>query len=163
MICERLKILLKELDISQRQFALKIGLDAGYFSRIINGKANPPERILLLISNIFNVNKRWLENGEGEIFSTQAVSLAKKQVLEAINTLNDEQVKAVLAFINSLDEVKKSFGTVDEDKTVVDEEPEEDTETLEESYIEKLSKTASNTKMSIVLNSLGEIKRTNDL
>jgi len=155
MICERLKILLKELNISQRQFALKIGLDAGYFSRIINGKANPPERILLLISNIFNVNKRWLENGEGEIFSTQGVSLAKKQVLEAINTLNDEQVKAVLAFINSLDEVKKSFGTVDED--------EEDTETLEESYTEKLSKTASNTKMLTVLNSSREIKKTNDL
>ncbi len=72
--------------------------------------------------------------------------------------LNDEQVKAVLAFINSLDEVKKSFGTVDED-----EEPEEDTKTLEERYIEKRSKTASNTKMSIVLNSSGEIKRTNDL
>ncbi len=101
MIYERLKILLKELGISQRQFAMKINLDAGYFSRIMQGKVNPPSRILLLIENIFNVNKNWLENGEGEIFSTQG-SLAKRQVLESIDTLSDEQVNAVSSFIKYL-------------------------------------------------------------
>ena len=55
MICDRLKILLGELNISQRQFAMKINLDAGYFSRIMQGKVNPPDRILLLIENVFNV------------------------------------------------------------------------------------------------------------
>lgn len=102
MINERLKILLKELDISQRQFAMKINLDTGYFSRIIQGKVNPPLRILLLIENVFHVNKNWLENGEGEIFSNQGISLAKKQVLESIDTLNDEQVHAVSCFIKYL-------------------------------------------------------------
>lgn len=104
MICERLKILLEELNISQRQFAMKINLDAGYFSRIMQGKVNPPDRILLLIENIFNVNKDWLENGQGEIFSNQGISLAKKQILESIETLNDEQVSAVSSFIKYLTE-----------------------------------------------------------
>ena len=104
MICDRLKILLNELNISQRQFALKINLDAGYFSRIMQGKVNPPDRILLLIENVFNVNKDWLEYGQGEIFSNQGMSLAKKQVLESIDTLNDEQVNAVSSFIKYLTE-----------------------------------------------------------
>lgn len=104
MINDRLKVLLKELDISQRQFALKINLDAGYFSRIIRGKVNPPDRILLLIENVFNVNKRWLEEGEGEIFTTQGMSLAKKQVLESIDSLSEEQVNAVSSFIKYLTE-----------------------------------------------------------
>lgn len=108
MICERLKILLKELDISQRQFAMKINLDAGYLSRIIQGKVNPPDRILLLIENVFHVNKDWLENGVGEIFSNQGISLAKKQVLESIDTLNDEQVHAVSSFIKYLTENKQN-------------------------------------------------------
>ena len=47
---------------------MKINLDPGYFSRIIRGKARPPERILLLIENVFHVSKKWLETGEGEIF-----------------------------------------------------------------------------------------------
>lgn len=104
MICNRLKILLNELGLSQRQFAMKINLDAGYFSRIMQGKAEPPKRILLLIENVFHVNKNWLEYGEGNIFSSQGVSLAKQQVLESIDTLNDEQVYAVSAFIKYLTE-----------------------------------------------------------
>ncbi len=104
MICDRLKILLKELNISQRQFAMKINLDAGYFSRIIQGKVTPPDRILLLIENVFHVNKDWLENGTGEIFFNQGISLTKKQVLESIDTLTDEQVYAVSAFIKYLTE-----------------------------------------------------------
>jgi transcriptional regulator with XRE-family HTH domain len=104
MIHERLKILLKELGISQRQFALAINLDPGYFSRIIQGKVTPPDRILLLIENVYNINKDWLEQGTGEIFSNQGVSLAKKQVLESIDSLNDEQVNAVSSFIKYLTE-----------------------------------------------------------
>lgn len=107
MISERLKILLSELDISQRQFAKRIDLDPGYFSRIVQGKVNPPDRILLLIENVFHVNKNWLENGEGEIFSTQGISLAKKQILEMIDTLNEEQVNAVSSFLKYLTENSK--------------------------------------------------------
>ena len=106
MICDRLKILIKELGISQRQFAMKINLDAGYLSRIIQGKVNPPDRILLLIENVFHVNKEWLENGTGEIFYNCSISLAKKQVLESIDSLNDEQVHAVSSFIKYLTEYK---------------------------------------------------------
>lgn len=106
MIHDRLKILLNELNISQRQFATKINLDPGYFSKIMRGKVNPPDRILLLIENVFNVNKVWLENGQGEIFSNQGVSLAKKQVLDSIDTLTDEQLDAVSAFIKYLTENK---------------------------------------------------------
>lgn len=109
MICDRLKILLNELDISQRQFAMKINLDAGYFSRIIQGKVTPPDRILLLIENVFNVDKKWLEDGEGEIFSTNGMSSAKKQVLEYIDSLNDEQVNAVSSFIKYLTQSKDEW------------------------------------------------------
>lgn len=107
MICDRLKILLNELNISQRQFAMKINLDAGYFSKIMRGKVNPPDRILLLIEKVFHVNKDWLENGRGEIFSNQGISLAKKQVLESIDILSDEQVNAVSSFIKYLTEDSK--------------------------------------------------------
>lgn len=107
MICDRLKILLDELNLSQRQFAKKINLDPGYFSRIMRGKVQPPGRILLLIETVFSVNKNWLEKGEGEIFSAQDISLAKRNVLELIDSLNDEQVNAVSSFMKYLMESKK--------------------------------------------------------
>ena len=104
MINDRLKILLSELRLSQRQFALKINLDPGYFSRIIQGKVTPPDRILLLIENVFHVNPQWLESGEGPVFVSQGRSRAKQQVLETLDLLSDEQVKAVSSFIRSLTE-----------------------------------------------------------
>lgn len=104
MLNERLKLLLKDLHMSQRQFAMKINLDAGYFSRIIQGKVNPPDRILLLIENVFHINPKWLEEGIGEMYSEQGISLARKQVLESIEFLNDEQIKAVSSFIRYLTE-----------------------------------------------------------
>lgn len=102
MINDRLKILLKELNLSQRQFAMRINLDPGYFSRIVQGKVNPPRRILLLIESIFNVRRDWLENGTGEMFSSRDLSHTKAQVLKSIETLSDEQVQAVSAFIKYL-------------------------------------------------------------
>lgn len=108
MIHERLKILLDELHLSQRQFAMKINLDPGYFSRIIRGKARPPERILLLIENVFHVSKKWLETGEGEIFLNSGMSLAKRQILETVEAMDDQQVLAVASFIKYLTEAKKN-------------------------------------------------------
>ena len=135
MICDRLKILLKTLNISQRQFAIKINLDAGYFFFIMQGKVIPPDRILLLIENVFNVNKNWLENGEGEMFSTQGLSLAKKQVLESIEALTDEQVNAVSSFIKYLTDNKET-----EKPT-----PQMTVEEAEAEYIKSRSKFAQNT------------------
>lgn len=108
MINERLKILLKRLGLSQRQFALRINLDPGYLSRILQGKVIPSTRILLLISSVFQVNRRWLETGEGEIFSTSDVSALKQQLLSTIDTLDDEQVKATLSFVKYLQEFDRS-------------------------------------------------------
>lgn len=104
---ERLRYLLKELNITQRQFAQKINLDPGYFSKILSGKVSPPPRILLLIENVFKINPNWLHTGEGEIFQTPIDSIAKRQVLESIDELNDEQIQAVFSFIQYLNNKKE--------------------------------------------------------
>lgn len=101
MIHERLRILLKALNMSQNEFAKRINLNTGYVSRIIRGINIPPRRILLLIETVFGVNKEWLENGEGEIFATQC-SPTRRELLPLIESLNEEQVKAVTAFVKYL-------------------------------------------------------------
>ena len=108
MIHERLAALLKELQMSQRKFASIIGINPSYMSRMVQGKSVPPDRILLLIERVFNVNKEWLERGEGEMFEAQSRSLARRQLLELIPTLNEAQVTATRAFLRYLQEEGKS-------------------------------------------------------
>lgn len=102
MIATQLKELINQLGLSQRQFALKIDLDPGYLSRILQGKATPPARILILIENVFNVNRKWLEFGTGETFTNQGVPFVKKQVLAIIDTLDERQLEALKAFLTYL-------------------------------------------------------------
>lgn len=102
MLYQRLKYLLKELNLSQRQFALKLGLDPGYFSRIVQGKVTPPDRILLLIEGVFHVNGTWLRTGNGDPFTDKDVSPIKQEMLDMIDKLDDNEVKAVLSFLHYL-------------------------------------------------------------
>lgn len=103
MFCERLQLLLNKLGLSQRQFAEGIRLDPGHFSRIIQGKAAPSRRILLLIERVYHVNTTWLETGEGQIFhSNDEPNWEKADVLHIIDTLDDRQIHSVLVFLKYL-------------------------------------------------------------
>ena len=101
-IHENLQKLLQELNISQRQFALALHLDPGYFSRIIQGKTPLIARLQLLIENTYNVNGDWLRTGEGSMFKTQSNSAIRQKVLVEIDRLSDEQLNLLDAFIQYL-------------------------------------------------------------
>lgn len=101
-IHENLQKLLQELNISQRQFALALHLDPGYFSRIIQGKTLFIPRLQLLIENTYNVNGEWLRTGEGEMFKSQNRSAIKEKVLSEVEKLSDDQLALPDAFIQYL-------------------------------------------------------------
>ena len=104
MIANNLKKVINELGISQRQFAMRIGTDPGYVSKILNDKVEVNERMLLLIENVFNVNRRFLEFGEGEMFKTAPVPSTKDKILGIIDTLDEQQINSVAAFLKFLKE-----------------------------------------------------------
>jgi len=66
---ERLKILRKELKLSQTEFGSRIGLTTSAISDIEREKVkNITEGNIKLICREFNVNEEWLRHGTGEIF-----------------------------------------------------------------------------------------------
>lgn len=101
-IHENLQKLLKELNISQRQFAMALHLDPGYFSRIIQGKTALIPRLQLLIENTYNVNGEWLRTGKGNMFKSDNNSAVKAKILAEIDKLSEEQLDLLEAFIQYL-------------------------------------------------------------
>ena len=65
---ERIKLLRKELNLSQELFGKKIGITKSSVSLLESGKNSPSEQTVKLICREFNVNKEWLETGKGEMF-----------------------------------------------------------------------------------------------
>ena len=87
-ISERVKIVRKILNISQRDFARRIYISQALLGAIELGGRNVRERTIQLISTEFNVNKEWLLTGNGEMFFAQPVDLQKEKLLDIFQQLD---------------------------------------------------------------------------
>jgi len=66
----RLKSLRKALNMTQADFAKRIGLGQSSLAMLEQGKRNLNEKHLKLICSAFGVRERWLRTGEGEMFAS---------------------------------------------------------------------------------------------
>lgn len=66
---ERIKKLRKALDLTQQEFASKIGVKRNTVATYEMGRSVPSDSALSLICKTFNVNEQWLRTGEGEMFN----------------------------------------------------------------------------------------------
>jgi len=107
-LSERLKIILSENGLSQREFALTLGVTENYISLLINGKKEKiSETLALLIQEKYGYNAEWVMTGQGEKMKSQKDNFLKQKTIALLKTLSEEEIQAVFAFLNSLDEVKK--------------------------------------------------------
>lgn len=65
---ERLKKLRKALDLTQQEFADRIGISRGNIATYETRDGNPGNSVINLICREFNVNDEWLRTGKGEMF-----------------------------------------------------------------------------------------------
>ncbi len=65
---DRIKSLRKSLDMTQQEFADKIGLKRNSVASYEIGKNYPMDTVIKSICREFNVNEEWLRTGEGEMF-----------------------------------------------------------------------------------------------
>lgn len=65
---DRLKELRKALDLSQQEFADKIGIKRGTIANYEVGRNEPIDAVVSLICEKFNVSENWLRTGNGEMF-----------------------------------------------------------------------------------------------
>lgn len=70
---KRLKELRILLKMTQKEFGEKLGVTTSAISYLESGKNNLTERMIFVICLTFDVNKKWLETGEGEIFITHTL------------------------------------------------------------------------------------------
>jgi phage repressor protein C with HTH and peptisase S24 domain len=75
--------------MTQEEFASKIGFGQSHYSAIEKGKKQPTERFLKLIEQTFNVNPKWLREGEGEMF------LEERKPPEAKPLLQDKELQLI--------------------------------------------------------------------
>ena len=65
-LISRIRELIKEMNISQNEFAARIKIDRSNFSKHINGKLPISDSLLNKIVVSLGISKEWLNSGEGE-------------------------------------------------------------------------------------------------
>lgn len=114
--CDRIRQILKENNLKQKQFASAIGVTESYISKLLKKPdIRLSQSLAVLIEEKYGYNAEWILNGTEpklrQISKNTSLSEAHQKALAQLEKMNDEQVKAVLAFINSLDELEKSLNT----------------------------------------------------
>lgn len=71
MMNERIKKLRKALDLTQQQFADKIGVKQNTIAKYETNRGNPTTSVIALICREFNVSEEWLRSGVGEMFKAE--------------------------------------------------------------------------------------------
>lgn len=104
----RIRALRKSLHLSQEAFGEKLGITGGGISKLEKGDRNMTEPMIKAICREFNVNRYWLETGEGEIFKNNDSSLFN--VIDNIMDSENEFAKSVFkAFAKFSDEDWKNM------------------------------------------------------
>ena len=97
---DRIKTLRKVLDLTQQEFADKLGIKRNTVATYETGKSNPSDAAVLLICKTFNINEEWLRTGKGEMFKE----------IQPDSEYNDEAaMKAVVSYWKMDPEFKKIF------------------------------------------------------
>lgn len=114
--CDRIKLVLQENKLKQKQFASEIGVSESYISMLLKKPdINLSQSLATLIEEKYGYNADWILNGTEpklkQVSKNKSLSALHQKALSQLEKMNDEQIKAILAFINSLEEVEQSFST----------------------------------------------------
>ena len=96
----RMKDLRKTLNLTQQEFAGKLGVARNNIAGYETNTRNPSDAVIALICREFNVNKDWLLTGEGDMF----IKMDRADMLMkwAGSVLRDEDESFKIRFINML-------------------------------------------------------------
>ena len=89
---DRLKILRKELRLTQQELADRVGISRGNIAAYEVGKNSPSDAVISLICREFNVNEVWLRNGSGSMFQERS---EEDEIKSLVSSLLDAKRKNI--------------------------------------------------------------------
>ena len=98
---DRIKKIRKELDLTQQEFADRIGIKRNSVAKYETGENSPSTASISLMCTKFNINEDWLRNGNGEMFlpqdrQTEIAKLTKQLLNEEPDSFKNRLVSVLV-------------------------------------------------------------------
>ena len=105
----KIKAVREALKLSQREFGERLGVSRDVISNLEYGRVKEKELLLRHICQLYGVNERWMQTGEGEMFDNERAKNEKLyEALEIFKTLRPEFQEYALEQIRKLAELQKN-------------------------------------------------------
>ena len=104
---ERIKKLRRALDLTQKEFANRIGIKQNTIATYEIGRSEPIDAVVSLICREFNVNETWLRTGEGEMFK-QTEESAISRLCEELHA-SDLEAGIIRAYFRIDPKIRDTF------------------------------------------------------
>lgn len=104
---KRLKQLRKCLNLTQQEFADRIGVSRNNIATYETGKSNLGNATAMLICREFNVNEAWLRTGEGDMFLPKPQDAIDRVAMEF--NLSELERRFLVAYMALPETVRKAF------------------------------------------------------
>lgn len=109
----RLKQVRTSLGLTQKEFAEQLGVTVTYISLLEGGNKEIGKQTKSLLINVFNVNRDWLETGNGKMFDVKPepenpidalnnVNLLVELAKRSIDCLDDQTRATIVSFVTEL-------------------------------------------------------------
>lgn len=118
---ERIKKIRRELDLTQQEFADRLGIKRGTISNYELGRNDPVDSVISLICREFNVSEEWLRDGTGDMFIADnpselnalvmkyGLSDADQVLIEKYISLKPKSRDTIIQFISEVSEAIGQF------------------------------------------------------
>lgn len=116
-LSDRVRIIIEENNLKQKEFAKSINVTESYISKLLRGESGLSNSTAMLIEERYGYSDDWIITGKepklNRQSSTKDLTPPQKRVIAEIEQMDEMELAAVSAFINSLAEYKKSFNIGD--------------------------------------------------
>ena len=85
----RLKEIRKHLKLSIREFSKEIYVSHSLYGQVEYGNREPTDRLIQLITTRFNVSKKWIMTGEGDMWTSSPPDMRLEKILEIYNMIDE--------------------------------------------------------------------------
>ncbi len=106
----RIKQLRHSLDLTQQEFADRIGIKRNTIANYESGRNEPIDAVFSLICREFGVSESWLRTGEGEMFIQEDPDeefMRAAKTIASSNSKEDQMIRRAILHLLEMDKTKK--------------------------------------------------------
>jgi transcriptional regulator with XRE-family HTH domain len=113
-LSDRMKIIIGECGLKQKEFAKNINVTDSYISKVLRNESGMSNSTALLIERLYGYSKNWIITGQKPKMIAgrgDGLSSLQKKIIMNVEQMNDDELRALFAFIESLKKVNATVST----------------------------------------------------